>query len=55
SDTNLFGKYFQNMLELGVYMAPSQFEAMFISNAVDKNITETILVASHQSLKKSIQ
>jgi glutamate-1-semialdehyde 2,1-aminomutase len=55
SDTAMFGKYFQSMLELGVYMAPSQFEAMFISNAIDKKITETILAASYQSFKKSIQ
>jgi glutamate-1-semialdehyde 2,1-aminomutase len=52
SDTNLFGKYFQNMLELGVYMAPSQFEAMFISNAIGSKEIEKILMASKSALKK---
>jgi glutamate-1-semialdehyde 2,1-aminomutase len=31
SDTSCFAKYFQGMLEHGVYLAPSQFEAGFIS------------------------
>lgn len=31
SDTMRFGKYFQGMLQRGVYLAPSQFEAGFIS------------------------
>lgn len=52
SDTNLFGKYFQNMLELGVYMAPSQFEAMFISNAISSQEIEKILRASQNALNK---
>ena len=43
SDTKRFGKYFQGMLEQGVYIAPSQFEAGFISTAhgnaeIDKTI-----------------
>lgn len=33
SDTELFGRYFRNMLELGVYLAPSQYEAVFLSTA----------------------
>lgn len=31
SDTNAYAKYFAYMLEHGVYVAPSQFEAMFVS------------------------
>ena len=43
SDTKRFGRYFQGMLEQGVYIAPSQFEAGFISTAhgnaeIDKTI-----------------
>src|SRR5690606_36827507 len=34
SDTARFGRYFQSMLNAGVYLAPSQFEAMFISAAI---------------------
>jgi glutamate-1-semialdehyde 2,1-aminomutase len=33
SDRNRFAKYFHGMLERGVYLAPSQFEAGFISSA----------------------
>ena len=33
SDTNKYAKYFNDMLERGIYLAPSQFEAMFISAA----------------------
>jgi glutamate-1-semialdehyde 2,1-aminomutase len=33
SDTKRFGAYFQKMLENGVYVAPSQYEAGFLSTA----------------------
>jgi glutamate-1-semialdehyde 2,1-aminomutase len=33
SDTELFASFFRGMLERGVYLAPSQFEAAFISAA----------------------
>lgn len=31
SDVQLFGAFFRGMLERGVYLAPSQFEAVFLS------------------------
>ncbi|MGA8264487.1 MAG: glutamate-1-semialdehyde 2,1-aminomutase [Ignavibacteriaceae bacterium] len=33
SDTILFGRYFLSMLMKGVYLAPSQYEALFVSTA----------------------
>jgi len=46
SDTNRFGRYFHAMLERGIYMAPSQFEAGFISLAhSDEDIEDTIEAA----------
>mgnify|MGYP002802902269 FL=1 len=33
SDTKAFAEYFRKMLESGIYIAPSQFEAMFLSAA----------------------
>jgi glutamate-1-semialdehyde 2,1-aminomutase len=33
SDTILFGKYFLSMLMKGIYLAPSQYEALFVSTA----------------------
>lgn len=34
-DTQAFADYFNRMLEYGIYVAPSQFEAMFVSDAHD--------------------
>jgi glutamate-1-semialdehyde 2,1-aminomutase len=46
SDTQLFGRFFQAMLERGVYLAPSQFEAGFFSTAhSDEAIVATIQAA----------
>jgi glutamate-1-semialdehyde 2,1-aminomutase len=50
SDTVLFGKYFQAMLKRGIYLAPSQYEALFISAAIDEAIADKILQASGESL-----
>ena len=33
SDTKAYADYFNYMLENGIYVAPSQFEAMFVSFA----------------------
>jgi glutamate-1-semialdehyde 2,1-aminomutase len=33
SDTQLYARFFSGMLERGVYFAPSQFEAAFVSAA----------------------
>lgn len=46
SDVSLFGRYFQLMLEQGVYLPPSQFEATFISLAhTEEHIGRTIAAA----------
>ncbi len=46
SDTECFGRYFHANLERGVYIAPSQFEAGFISLAhSDDDIDHTVRVA----------
>lgn len=45
SDTKAYGAYFGEMLDQGVYVAPSQFEAMFVSAAhTDEEIEETCKV-----------
>ncbi len=51
-DTKSFAQYFQSMLQEGIYMAPSQFEAMFISSAVNSQVTDRILEASKKALTK---
>lgn len=43
SDKQMYGKYFHSMLSSGIYLAPSQFEAMFVSIAhSDADIEQTI-------------
>ncbi len=49
SDTDAYAKYFNRMLESGIYVAPSQFEAMFVSNAhTEEDIDTTINVILNQ-------
>lgn len=46
SDTRLYARYFHGMLSRGVYLAPSQFEAMFVSAAhTQKDLTFTAQAA----------
>ena len=43
SDTKLFARFFRELLKEGIYIAPSQFEAMFVSIAhTDEDIDVTI-------------
>ena len=52
SNREMFKKYFHGMLEEGIYMAPSAFEAGFISAAhTDDDIDRTI-AAARKVLKK---
>jgi glutamate-1-semialdehyde 2,1-aminomutase len=51
ADTAFFAKFFRAMLERGIYLPPSQFEAMFVSLAhTDADIDATI-AAADESLK----
>jgi glutamate-1-semialdehyde 2,1-aminomutase len=46
SDTDRFAKFHHGMLEKGIYLAPSQFEAGFISTmTTDEMIEETLKIA----------
>jgi glutamate-1-semialdehyde 2,1-aminomutase len=46
SDTAKFGKFFQAMLERGIFLPPSQYEALFVSAAhTDADISRTITAA----------
>ena len=43
SDTAKFGRFFHGMLQRGIYLPPSQFEAMFVSVAhTDEDIARTV-------------
>lgn len=50
SDTVLFGKYFQAMLKRGVYLAPSQFESLFLSTALSDDLIGKIILANEEAL-----
>jgi len=46
SDTARFGKFFQEMLERGIFLPPSQYEALFVSAAhTEAEIDRTIAMA----------
>lgn len=50
SDTVLFGKYFQAMLKRGVYLAPSQFESLFLSTALTDDLIAKVISANEEAL-----
>ncbi len=49
-DTARFGKFFTAMLESGVYLAPSQFEAGFVSLAHDDEVIARTVAAAERAL-----
>ena len=50
-DTELFGKYFRHMLNSGIYLAPSQFESLFISNSIGDEEVKKIVSSFEDFLK----
>jgi len=55
SDTNLYGNYFHEMLQRGIYLAPAQFEALFVSTAHTKEDLDKTIAAHKESLAKILQ
>ena len=51
SNLERFAKYFRKMLESGIYLAPSQFEAVFVSFAHTKTDIEKTLIAAEKAFK----
>lgn len=54
SDTKLYARYFWHMLKRGVYVAPSQFEAIFLSLAHTEKDIERTIEAAARSLKEIV-
>ena len=50
TDQELFRKIFHQMLERGVYLPPSPFEAFFLSNAMTVNDITAIISSLDDSL-----
>ena len=51
SDTKKFAQWFHGMLDLGIYLPPSQFEAAFISLAHTPDDIEKTIAAAYETLK----
>jgi glutamate-1-semialdehyde 2,1-aminomutase len=52
SDLNRFNRYFANLLDRGVSVAPSQFEGMFVSTAHTSEDIEATIEAHYEALKR---
>jgi glutamate-1-semialdehyde 2,1-aminomutase len=50
SDTAAFGRFHRAMLERGVWLPPSQFEAAFVSAVIGRREVEAILAAAREAL-----
>jgi glutamate-1-semialdehyde 2,1-aminomutase len=52
SNREQYGKFFHAMLEEGVYLAPSQFEAAFVSLAHTEEVIEQTINAGRKAFEK---
>ena len=52
SDTSAFGRFHRAMMERGVWLPPSQFEAAFVSAVIGRREVETILAAAGEALQE---
>jgi glutamate-1-semialdehyde 2,1-aminomutase len=51
-DTGLFAKFFWNLMNNGVYIPPSQFEAWFLNTAITGLDMEKLLEALRKSIRE---
>lgn len=51
SNTALFGRYFNEMLQRGIYLAPSQYESLFVSTAITPELVDEFVQANYDALK----
>lgn len=52
SNLSFFSKYYVKMLERGIYLAPSQFEALFVSLAHNTDDISNTLLAAHEVFRE---
>lgn len=53
-DLPLFGRYFHAMLDRGIYLAPSQFESLFVSVVLTGELVEEVIRANEESLVEAM-
>ena len=51
SDTKIYARFFREMLERGIFLAPSQFEAAFVSASHAPTDIDRTLAAARESLQ----
>ncbi|WP_207431199.1 glutamate-1-semialdehyde 2,1-aminomutase [Sabulibacter ruber] len=51
SSLQTFGRYFHEMLQRGIYLAPSQFETLFVSAAITEDLADQYLTANLEALR----
>ncbi|MSP13632.1 MAG: glutamate-1-semialdehyde-2,1-aminomutase [Chloroflexi bacterium] len=54
SDTAVYARFFHAMLDRGIYLAPSQFEAAFLSLAHSTDDIDTTIVALQEALQSVV-
>lgn len=54
SDTALFGRYFNAMLNRGIYLAPSQYETLFVSTAINDKLAAQYVQANLEALQEAL-
>ncbi len=50
----IYSQYFKSMLRRGIYLPSSQFECMFVSDAISSQDIQKIIIANRESLKELI-
>jgi glutamate-1-semialdehyde 2,1-aminomutase len=55
SDLVAFGNFFRSMLEKGIYLAPSQYESLFVSTAITKEQAMQVIEGAKASLAEVFQ
>jgi glutamate-1-semialdehyde 2,1-aminomutase len=55
SDADLYARFFHSMLDKGIYLPPSQFEALFISLAHSEKDIELTVKAAERAFKACLQ
>ena len=50
SDTQAFAKFYRGMLERGIYLPPSQYEALFVSSAHTEEDVQRTIAAAQEAL-----
>ena len=51
-DTDRYAKYFKHMLDMGVYLPPSQYECLFLSSVLDEKDIDHLIKSNRKALEK---